>query len=215
MLSVGPDPVVVERMLAGGELRCPDCGGVLARWGHTAPRFVRLSGGGVRRDRLRRGICSGTGVDGCGRSHVLLPRVLLGRRLDEVAVIWSVLMARARGWGWRRAAQLAGRPASTVRGWVARFADRAEAIRRSFAELEQLVSAADGADMDRLVPAGGGLPDAVAQIGACLAALRRSRGESMFTVSPAQVVTVLSGGWLLGRRALRATGLWINISPHL
>jgi hypothetical protein len=69
--------------------------------------------------------------------------------------------------------------------------------------------------MDRLVPAGGSLSDAVAQIGACLAALRRSRGEAVFTVSPAQVVAVLSGGWLLGRRARRATGLWSNTSPHL
>jgi hypothetical protein len=102
-----------------------------------------------------------------------------------------------------------------VRGWLARFADRAQAIRRGFADLERVVSAADGADMDRLVPAGGLVPDAVAQIGACLAAVRRGRGEAVFTVSPAQVVAVLSGGWLLGRRALRATGLWINTSPHL
>ena len=115
-------------------------------------------------------------------------------------MIWSVLVARAGGWGWRRAAGLAGRPASTVRGWLARFADRAQIIRRGFAELEELVSAADGADMDRLVPAGGPLQDAVAQIGACVAALRRSRGEAVFTVSAAQVVAVLSGGWLLGRR---------------
>jgi len=216
LLSVGPDPVVVERMLAGGELRCPVCGGVLARWGHTAPRFVRVLAGGVARVRLRRSICpKATGVDGCGRSHVLLPRVLLGRRLDEVGVIWSVLVARAGGWGWRRAAALAGRPASTVRGWLARFADRAPAIRQGFAELERLVSAADGGDMDRLVPAGAPLPDAVAQIGACLAALRRGRGEAVFTVSSAQVVAVLSGGWLLGRRALRVTGLWSNTSPRL
>jgi hypothetical protein len=216
LLSVGSDPVLVERMLAGGELRCPDCGGVLARWGHTAERFVRVLAGGVKRVRLRRSICPKTiHVDGCGRSHVLLPRVLLGRRLDEVGVIWSVLVARAGGWGWRRAAGLAGRPASTVRGWLARFADRAQIIRQGFAELEQLVSAADGGDMDRLVPAGGPPSDAVAQIGACLAALRRSRGEAVFTVSPAQVVAVLSGGWLLGRRALRVTGLWANTSPHL
>jgi len=181
----------------------------------VAARFVRVPAGGVERVRLRRAICSVGDVDGCGRSHVLLPRFALGRRLDEVGLIWSVLQARAAGWGWRRAAQWAGRPASTVRGWLARFADRAQAIRHGFADLERLVSAADGADMDRLIPAGGLLGDAVAQIGACLAALRRSRGESVFTVSPAQVVAVLSGGWLLGRRALRATGLWINTSPRL
>jgi hypothetical protein len=146
---------------------------------------------------------------------VLLPRFLFGRRLDEVDLIWSVLVARAKGWGWRRAVKLARRPASTVRGWLARFADRAEAIRQCFADLERLLSTADGGGMDRLVPAGGRLSDAVAQVGACLAALRRGRGEPVFTVSPAQAVTVLSGGWLLGRRPLRATGLWINTSPHL
>lgn len=214
MLSVGPDPVVVEQMLVDGQLRCPDCGGVLARWGWAA-RFVRVRAGAVERVRLRRSICSVAGVDGCGRSHVLLPRFLLGRRLDEVGLIWPVLVARAEGWGWRRAVGLAGRPVSTVRGWLARFADRAEAVRQGFAGLERLVSAADGAGMDRLVPAGGRLLDAVAQVGACLAALRRSRGGPVFTVSPAQVVAVLSGGWLLGRRALRATGLWINTSPRL
>jgi hypothetical protein len=202
-------------MLADGQLRCPDCGGVLARWGWAAERFVRVLAGAVEQVRPRRAICSVSGFDGCGRSHVLLPRFLLGRRLDEVGLIWSVLVARAGGWGWRRAVRLARRPASTVRGWLIRFADRAAAIRQCFADLERLLSAADGGDMDRLVPAGDRLSDSVAQVGACLAALRRSRGESVFTVSPAQVVTVLSGGWLLGRRPLRATGLWINTSPHL
>lgn len=128
-------------------------------------------------------------------------------------MIWSVLVARAGGCGWRRAVQVAGQPASTVRGWLARFADRAQAIRAGFADLERLL--ADGSDMDRLVPGGGPLPDAVAQVGACLAALRRNRGEAVFTVSAAQVVAVLSGGWLLGSRPFRATGLWINTSPHL
>jgi hypothetical protein len=202
-------------MLADGRLRCPDCGGVLARWGYAAARFVRVVTGAVERVRPRRAICSMADVDGCGRSHVLLPRFLLGRRLDEVDLIWSALVARAGGLGWRRAARAAGRPASTVRGWLARFADRAETIRQGFADLERLVSAAEGGGMDRLVPAGGPLPDAVAQVGACVAALRRSRGESVFTVSAAQVVAVLSGGWLLGRRALWATGLWINTFPHL
>jgi hypothetical protein len=37
----------------------------------------------------------------------------------------------------------------------------------------------------------------------------------VFTVSAAQVVAALSGGWLLGRRALRPTGLWSNTAPHL
>jgi hypothetical protein len=133
--------------------------------------------------------------------------------LDAVGLIWSALVARADGWGWRKIAELVGRPAVTVRGWLARFADRAQAIRQRFAELEYLLG--DGSGMDRLVPAGGPLPDAVAQVGACLAALRRSRGEAVLTVSAAQVVAVLSGGWLLGSRPFRASGLWINTFPHL
>ena len=34
-------------------------------------------------------------------------------------------------------------------------------------------------------------------------------------LTPAQVVAVLSGGWLLGSRPFRAVGLWINTFPHL
>ena len=82
MVSVGPDPVQVETQLVSGELACPDCGGRLAPWGHAAPRFVRETAGVVRRIRPRRGICSRAG--GCGRSHVLLPRFCLGRRVDVV-----------------------------------------------------------------------------------------------------------------------------------
>src|SRR6266487_1488580 len=114
-------------VVGGGGLEVSELGGGAGGGGWGAARFVRNMAGGVGRVRLRRGICSGTGVDGCGRSHVLLPRLLLGRRLGGVGLIWSVLVARAAGWGWRRAAELAGRPASTVRGWLARFADRAQA----------------------------------------------------------------------------------------
>jgi hypothetical protein len=211
LLSVGPDPVVVERELTGGGLRCPGCGGVLAPWGYAPPRFVRVRPGRIGRVRLRRGICSGDA--GCGRSHVLLPRFLLGRRVDEVGVIWSALVARARGWGWRKVAELAGRPVATVRGWLTRFADRAVGVREVFADLEHLV--AGGGDVDRLVPAGGPVADAVAQIGASVAAVRRALGPAVFGVSPAQMVAVLSGGWLLGTWAPQPGALWINMSSRL
>ena len=169
MVSVGPDPVGVETQLVSGELVCPDCGG-LAPWGHAAPRFVRETTGVVRRIRPRRGICSREG--GCGRSHVLLPRFCLGRRVDVVSVIWTALRGQAAGWGWRRICAAAGRPASTVRGWLSRFASHAEPIRVGFAWLER--AANTGADMDRLVPAADSVADAVAQIGAGCAAVRRA-----------------------------------------
>ena len=211
MLSVGPDPVRVEMQLVCGELACPACGGRLAPWGHAAPRFVRESGESVRRIRPRRGICSR--ADGCGRSHVLLPRFCLGRRVDVVPVIWAALVARAAGWGWRRICAAARRSASTVRGWLARFAAHAEPIRVGFARLERHVDG--GADMDRLTPIGSAVADAVAQIGAGCAAVRRALGPVVFEVSAAQMVAACSGGWLLGSRPPTVAALSINTSPHL
>jgi hypothetical protein len=39
VLTVNADRDVVERQLGGGELACPSCGGVLARWGNAAERI--------------------------------------------------------------------------------------------------------------------------------------------------------------------------------
>jgi hypothetical protein len=197
--------------LVSGELACPYCGGRLAPWGHAAPRFVRETAGVVRRIRPRRGICSRAG--GCGRSHVLLPRLCLGRRVDVVTVIWAALVARAVGWGWRRICAAAKRPASTVRGWLARFAAQAEPIRVGFARLEQVAAA--GGDLDRLAPAGHPVADAVAQIGSGCAAVRRAVGPAVFEVSAAQMVAACSGGWLLGSRPPAIGGLSINTCPRL
>jgi hypothetical protein len=210
VLSVGPDPVQVEGQLVSGGLACPDCGQGLAPWGHAAPRFVRAADR-VRRIRPRRGICSAAA--GCGRSHVLLPRFALGRRVDAVAVVWAALLARAAGWGWRKVTAAAGRPASTVRGWLSRFAAHAEPIRVAFAVLERRVGA--GGDLDRLVPAGSRFADAVGQIGAACAAVRRARGPAVLTVSAAEMAAACSGGWLLGSRPPAAGELWINTSPRL
>jgi hypothetical protein len=188
-------------MLADGLLLCPDCVGPLSRWGHVARRFVRDTAGVVEKIRLRRTICALTDGNGCGRTHVLLPVFLLGRRLDVVEVIWSALRACVDGLGWRRLAALVDRPASTVRGWVGRARARAEMIRDRFTQVEQRLVAADGEDMGRVAPTGSGLGDAVAQIGVCLAALRRARPAALAAMSVARVVAVLSGGWLLGTRA--------------
>lgn len=126
-------------------------------------------------------------------------------------MIWAALLARATGTGWRKITEAAGRPASTVRGWLSRFAAHAEPIRGVFARLERAVAA--GGDLDRLVPAGGRLADAVAQIGAACAAVRRVL--AVVAVSAAEMVAACSGGWLLGTRPVPADGLWINTSPHL
>jgi hypothetical protein len=203
-------------MLTDGQLRCPDCAEVLARWGHVARRFVRDATGVVEKIRLRRAICPPSDDGGCGRTHVLLPAFLLGRRLDVVEVIWSALRACADGLGWRRLAALVGRPASTVRGWTARAQGRAGMIRDRFTQLEHLLVAADGDDMARVAPTGSGLGDALAQIGVCLAALRRARPTVMAATSVARTVAVLCGGWLLGTRPLRCLLRgFSNIRRHL
>lgn len=209
MLSVGADSGLVERQLMAGELCCPDCGQRLAPWGHAAPRFVRATTGRVRRIRPRRAICA---ASGCGRSHVLLPRFYLGRRVDVVGVIWAALLARAAGRGWRAITRATRRPASTVRGWLERFQARAEPIRVAFAWVERRAA---GGDLDRLAPTGRVVGDAVAQIGAAVAAVRRRLGAAVLEVSAAQVVAACSGGWLLATRGLRPAALLINTSPHL
>jgi hypothetical protein len=202
-------------MLADGLLACPDCGGVLSGWGRTRPRSLRRVSGVEERLRLRRAICPVRGVGGCGRSHVLLPALMLERRLDEVEAIWSVLRARVDGLGWRRLVAVVGRPASTVRGWVARAVARAGLIRDRFTEVEHLLARTAGEDMDRVVPAGDALRDAVAQVGVVVAALRRTRGLAVRAVSPAQVVAVLSGGLLLSTKMFTSLAVVINTSAHL
>ncbi len=59
----------------------------------------------------------------------------LFRRRDLAEVIGAALAAKATGVGHRRAAVLVGVPASTVRGWLRRFALNAEAIRVWFTVL--------------------------------------------------------------------------------
>jgi hypothetical protein len=139
--------------------------------------------------------------------------LFLGRRVDPVAVIWPALVNQAAGWGWRRVCAAAGRPASTVRGWLSRFSVHAEPIRVGFARLERLAGA--GADMDRLAPAGTPAADAVAQVGAACAAVRRAVGNAVLEVPVAEVVAVCSGGWLLAKIPPAITGLRVNTRPHL
>src|SRR5215470_1157208 len=85
----------------------------------------------------------------------------------------------------------------TVRGWLSRFAGHAEPIRVGFAQVEQWVNA--GGDLDRVAPAGSPVADAVAQIGAAVAAVRRGLGGAVFAVSVAQVVVACSGLVVCGR----------------
>ncbi|WUK33966.1 DUF6431 domain-containing protein [Streptomyces sp. NBC_00370] len=126
----------MEQQLLRGDLECPGCGAVLAPWGHGRPREVRGDLGARLFLRPRRSRCSG-----CRVTHVLLAQAVLPRRLDAASVIQAGLEIAARGMGHRPIAGVLGLAEGTVRGWIRRFALRAEDVRRHFTVV--LVALAD------------------------------------------------------------------------
>lgn len=188
MLTVGKDGAGVERLLLSGRLACPGCGGWLRGWGHARRRVVRETGEGRWWLRPRRARCAG-----CGCTHVLLPASVLVRRADAAGVIGAALAGAAAGLGHRQIAERAGRPASTVRGWLRRFASRAEALRSAFTGVLCAL------DPDPLLPAPAGSPaaDAVAVIVAAAAAVVRRWGRGALVLSPWELAAAVSGGRLL------------------
>jgi len=196
VLTVNGDAGVVERQLAGGELGCSWCGGVLGGWGYGRQRRVRvLEGPDVllvpRRSRCR----------GCGATHVLLPAWCLSRRADAGAVIGAALEAATAGRGHRSVARLLGRAESTVRGWLRRFGERAEAVRVFFTVLLA------GTSPDPVMPAGtaGGAAAAVAAVaGAAVAVAQRwplvGQVPVWTAASAATGGLLLAPGWPLAGR---------------
>jgi transposase-like protein len=187
---VGTDPVRVDGLLAAGQLRCPGCTGRLGPWGHARSRSVREQHGPVRH-RPRRTRCSS-----CGRTHVLLAASMLLRRADGVLVIGAALLAKAAGAGHRTVAAGLGRPAGTVRGWLRRFARRAEQLRVLFTGLLHALDASAGP----LTPTASTCGDALQALGAAAAAAVRRFGPRC----PWQFTAAASGGLLLAPdRAVR------------
>lgn len=156
MLIVENNPAKVEADLAAGRVTCPCCGGVLAPWSFARRRHVRCDGG-LLALRPRRGRCQG-----CTKTHVLLPDVLICRRVDTVAVIGRALVAAARGTGCRGAAVVVGRPFSTVRGWLRRARARAGILATHFSVWAHRLDPNLGA----LRPAGVALADVLEAMGA-------------------------------------------------
>jgi Homeodomain-like domain len=187
VLTVNGDGAVVERQLAGGELGCPLCGGVLGGWGYGRERRVRMLAGldvllVPRRSRCR----------GCGATHVLLPAWCLSRRADAGAVIGAALEAAAAGAGFRKVAERLGRPVSTVRGWLRRFAGRAGQVREFFTVLLARISP------DPVMPAGAASLVAAAVsavVGAAAAVAQRWPAVGVVPVWAA--ASAASGGLLL------------------
>ena len=183
---VGTDPLKVDQQLARRVLRCPGCAGELRPWGYARRRGVRDDHGTVA-TRPRRSFCAG-----CRRTHVLLPSSMLARRADAGRVIGAALAARAAGVGHRPIAFALGRPPSTVRGWLRRFAARAEEWRASFTGL---VHALDP-EAAPIAASGSAFGDAVEVLGLAAAAAARRFGPR----PPWQFASSASSGLLLGPR---------------
>jgi len=183
MLIVCAEQARVEAELVGGSLSCSWCRGTLGPWGHARARVVRCAAG-ERWLRPRRARCRG-----CAGTHVLLPDLALLRRRDGAAVIGAAIEAKVGGEGHRPIAERLGVAKDTVRGWLRRFAARAEAIRAHFTRWAFALDAQIGA----VLPAGGGFADALEAVAVAVRAWVLRFGSR-----PAwPLVSVLSGGGLL------------------
>jgi hypothetical protein len=123
---------------------------------------------------------------------VLLPDVALLRRQDEIAVIGAAIEAKVAGWGYRRIAGRLAVHADTVRGWLRRFAERAELVRALFTRC----AVALDPELGSVLPAGNGVADALEAIAVAARAwvLRFGPGDAW------RIASVLSGGVLLATR---------------
>jgi transposase-like protein len=186
MLIVCVELTRVEAELESGSLSCPSCRGVLGPWGHARQRVLRCRSGD-RSLRPRRGRCRA-----CTGTHVLLPEVALLRRQDEVSVIGEAIEASVAGVGYRRIAARVGVAADTVRGWLRRFAERADQIRAHFTRCAVVLDPELGA----VLPAGSGVADALEAIAVAARAWVLRFGPA----EPWQVASRLSGGVLLATR---------------
>lgn len=188
MLTVGKDALEVERRLRAGLLECPVCGGRLAPWGWARQRLVFDVGRVTWRLRPRRGCCAG-----CAATHVLLPVSVLLRRRDAVAVIGMALDRAGAGVGCAVIARALDRPVVVVRGWVGRFAGRAELIRGLFTVL--LVEL--DPDPPVIEVAGSLVADAIAAVFAVAGAAGRRWGQFVTTLSPWELACAITSGTLL------------------
>lgn len=191
VLIVADDTDRTERDLAAGELSCPDCRGQLRPWGHARTRWLRTRDG-RRRLRVRRSRCAD-----CGRTHVLVPGVMLPRRADAVEVVGEALAASASGEGYRPIAARLGRPAATVRGWVRRFTARAQMTLEH--AMRCLIRFDEGVVRIEPDPTATPVQAALVVLGAAAAAVERSFAVS--ARSRWQLASALCSGRLLPTRA--------------
>jgi hypothetical protein len=124
---------------------------------------------------------------------VLLPLWCLARRADTAVVVGAGLALAAAGLGFRRVAGRLGRAEATVRGWLRRFAAKAESVRVAFTVLAGALSA----DPVALAPAGSAVADAVNAVLAAADAAAGRWGPVVGAVSPWELACAATGGRLL------------------
>ena len=132
---VWPCPLTVDAYLAAGRgvvfprLDCPSCAGPMGLWSGYW-RYVRAAG------RCRKMFVPRERCGCCRVSHALLPAFVLAWRLDTAETVGAVIDQVAGGsCGARPAAERAGVPYTTARGWVRRFRARAAETGVAFAAL--------------------------------------------------------------------------------
>jgi len=125
---------------------------------------------------------------------VLLSEEGLLRRRDEVVVIGAAITAKVAGDGYRPIAARLGVPADTVRGWLRRFAGRAELIRAHFTRCAVALDPEQGA----VFPAGSGVADALEAVAVAARAWVLRFGP----VEAWRVASRLSGGLLCNTSSL-------------
>jgi hypothetical protein len=193
MSMVWPCPLTVEAYAAAGRAvgvprpDCPGCGEPMVFWSGYW-RYVRRAGR-CRKVFIRRARCRR-----CGVTHALLPAFVLAWRLDA-AEDGGLVIARVAGGecGVRPAADAAGVPFTTARGWVRRFAARAGELAVSFSAL----AAELGGDVIRLLEPPARF--AVTAIGAAFAAAAALPG--WLVLGPWRFASAVTGGSLLAANA--------------
>ena len=200
MAMVWPCPLPVDAYAEAGRrvgfprLDCPSCRVPMTFWSGYR-RHVRAAG------RCRKVFVPRLRCGRCRVSHALLPAFVLAWRLDVVETAGTVIAEVAAGrCGVRPAAERAGVPYTTARGWVRRFAARAPQLGAGFAALAVELGG------PAIRPPGGGRGFAVAAIGAAFAAATSLPGWA--GLGAWRFASAVSGGRLV---AANTTSPWFVV----
>ena len=178
-------------------LPCPSCTGPLVWWSGYR-RWLRAP------DRCWRIFVPRLRCGPCQVTHALLPAFALAWRLDAAETIGAVIAQVAGGaCGVRPAAEQAGVPYTTARGWVRRFQGRAQALGTGFAALAVELGG------PAITPLAGAAGFAVAAIGAAFASAAGLPG--WLAVGPWRFASSVSGGKLI---AANATSPWYVVGKR-